>query len=282
MSNTPPHEPALFSADRGHAAFKAERPVLFDGKPSGDQVKQHVLGDCFFIAPLASFAQRRPDLVEAAIEEREGGLYAVRFYHFDHATKEATRRDEIVDGELPEGKDGKPMYATTVSGRGIWVSLFEKAYAKRRGGFKKLGRGGDPAAAIEALTGRKAHTAWLDDEKRDPDDIWARLERGVADRQITLASTFSENEARNALAMLSEERRARVSAHERETFDYHHIGLVPSHEYSVWGLSGHGDERAVTLRNPWAQRTALSKDDAVFTLPFREILRVFAYITVGG
>jgi len=281
MPSTPPREPALRPADRGHAAFVAERRVLFDGKPLGTQVKQQVLGDCFFLASLASFAQRRSAEVEAAIEERASGKFAVRLYRFDRSTKAATPREVIVDHEIPEAH-GHPLYATTASGSGLWVSVFEKAYAEVRGGFSGLDRGGDPAAAIEALTGREAHTTWIGDARLTPDDIWEALERGIAAHQITLASTFTENDARSALARENAAGEARVSAHERETFDYHRLGLVPAHEYSVWGLAGDGDERAVTLRNPWARRTNHSEDDGIFTLPFRELTRVFADITVGG
>jgi hypothetical protein len=280
MPSEPSREPALRPADRGHAAFVAEPAVLFDQKPLGTQVEQQLLGDCFFLSALASFAQRRPEEVEAAIHDRGCGNYAVRFFQYDRQTGKATPREVVVDGKIPEAK-GERVYATTVSGRGLWVSLFEKAYAVVRGGFGKLDRGGDPAAAIEALTGRPAHTTWL--ENRPPDDIWAALERGVAARQITLTATFSNDEARAFLARAHAAGEAHVSAHERETFDYHRHGLVPGHEYSVWGLSGRGEDRTVTLRNPWAHRTdASTKDDGIFSMPYQRLRLLFAYVTVGG
>jgi Calpain family cysteine protease len=281
MPSTPPREPALRPKDRGHAAFVAERRALFDGKPLGTEVEQHVLGDCFFLASLASFAQRRPEEVEEAVKEHGSGSYAVRFYHYDPSTKTATPREVIVDAKLPE-KDGHVLYATTVSGRGLWVALFEKAYAELRRGYSILDRGGDPGAAIEALTGRGARTTWIGDKKQAPDEIWEALEHGIAARQITLAGTSSDDGARAALAKERADGEERVSAHERESFDYHRLGLVANHEYSVWGLSGHGDERTITLRNPWAHRTKHTTDDGIFTLPFHEILRVFSDVTVGG
>jgi hypothetical protein len=112
--------------------------------------------------------------------------------------------------------------------------------------------------------------------------IWEALDRGIAARQITLAATFSNDGARAALARESADGEERVSAHERESFDYHRVGLVPGHEYSVWGISGQGDERTVTLRNPWAHREHGTPDDGVFTLSFHQLVRVFADITVGG
>jgi hypothetical protein len=281
MSSSPPKEPPLRPADRDHAHYVEASTALFCGRVLGAEVKQHHVGDCFFIASLASFAQRRPGEVEAAIRERGEGTFVVRLFHRDQETGTLVPREVEVDDRIPEVR-GHPIYATTVSGHGLWVSLFEKAYAVQRRGYSVLNHGGDPEAAIHALTGRTAHTTWL--EHADPDAIWDALEHAIHARQITLASTFTDGEARAMLERKHEARQPTLPPAEREAFSYKPRGLVAAHEYSVWALSGTGKERAVTLRNPWAHHEPErnGEDDGVFSVPLHELMLLFANITVGG
>lgn len=280
MPQGPVKEPALRPADRPHATLVEDHAALFDGKPLGIEVEQQALGDCFFLATLASLAQRRPEAIEAAIHERAGGTFAVRFFHLDHATGTVAPREVVVDGRIPEEHE-HPIYAKSAGGRGLWVSIFEKAFAALRGGFGALDRGGDPVAAIEALTGKLAHTTWL--EPKMPDEIWDALHEAVAARQITLAATFTDDQARAMLAHKHAQGKPSLPPEERETFSHAQVGLVAAHEYSVWALSGPGEPRAVTLRNPWAYRAETSlRGDGIFSLPLHRFTLFFANVCVGG
>ncbi len=277
MPSRPLKEPALRPQDRGHAAFVDDPAALFVGTDLGVQVQQKKLGDCFFLAPLASLAQRRPREIEGAVRKHAEGTYAVRLFHHDVTAGRWTPREVAVDAKLPE-KKGKPIYATTVSGRGLWVSLFEKAYAEMRGGFSVLNKGGDPSAAIGALTGHHARTTWL--QNADLEAVWAELEHAVQGRQITLASTWTDDDARAMLESRHRQGQSTLPAKEREIFSYKRRGLVAGHEYSVWGLSGKGARRRVELRNPWAHREKHTTDDGIFSVSFREVALLFANVTV--
>jgi hypothetical protein len=271
-------EPPLRPEDRGHAQNVEIHGALFEGAPRGTDVVQRALGDCFFLASLASLAQRRPEDVEAAIRRQPGGTFAVRLFHRDRAAGALLPREVVVDDLLPEAH-GQPLHAAVRAGRGLWVALFEKAYALQRGGYGVIDRGGAAVAAIESLTGRSAHTLWLD---RDPDQVWAALDEAIADRRLTLASTWTDDEARAALQ--SRPARATARPYDPATFTYERRGLVPGHQYSLWALHGAGEARAVQLRNPWAYREPAGdgKDDGIFTVPYQELLDLFANTTLGG
>jgi hypothetical protein len=282
MASHPVEDPALLPGDRGEAREVRAHGPLFDGKPKGTDVEQNNLGDCFFLSSLASLAERRPEEVRAAIHARPDGTFAVRLFHEDHTTGTLAPREVVVDARIPE-EHGAPIYGTTMDGHGLWVSLFEKAFAVLRGGYSRID-GGDARAAIEALTGRPARTTKL--EHAHPDAIWEALEHAIASREITLASTYSDEDARATLAR--RHARGEPTAHVADpfAFTYARRGLVEAHEYSVWGLSGAGDHRAVHLRNPWGELEPKGdgdgKDDGMFSMPFDEVMLLFADVTIGG
>src|SRR5262249_15053114 len=160
-------------------------------------------------------------------------------------------------------------------GHGLWVSIYEKAYAVVRHGYDRLDRGGDPAAAIEALTGRPAHTTWL--ENAQPDAIWEALRSGIAHKSITLAATFGHDHARAVIRRQRHLGAPGARAYDPDRFEYKANGLVPDHTYSVWALEGAGSHRAVRLRNPWGHfEPGAGPDDGMFTIPFAELMTLFA------
>jgi hypothetical protein len=281
MASPPENEPALPREDRRKAHEVMERGPVFGPEVSGDQVEQNALGDCFFLAPLASLAQRRPDEVRAAIQARGDGTFAVRLFHRDRATGALAPHEVVVDALIPE-EHGQPIYGTTVHGRGLWVSLFEKAFAVEHGGYDRIDQGGVARLAVEALTGHPAHTTTL--EHAQPDAIWEAIEGAIAARRITLASTLTDEGARALLRRRIARGEEGARAWDPHTFSYARRGFLAGHEYSVWAISGAGAHRSVTLRNPWADHEKLGdgKDDGILTLPFDELMLIFADVTLGG
>jgi hypothetical protein len=276
-------EPPLKPHDRGHVQKVEAHGALFIGAPRGTEVEQQQLGDCFFLAALASFAQRRPDDVRASIRAVGPGVYAVRFFHHDPATGGYAPREVTVDRILPE-EHGVPIYATAVDGQGLWVSIYEKAYAALLHGYGVLNQGGDPAVAVGALTGRPAHTTWL--ENAHPEATWEALESGIAGGKLTLATTFGNADARAMIRRKRQRGDAGAHAYDPDTFDYKTNGLVSNHTYSVWALEAAGGRRAVRLRNPWGRfepvTTPAHPDDGMFTISLAELTTLFANIVVGG
>jgi hypothetical protein len=277
----PTHEPAPMRKDRNAEEVEAHGPV-FEGRPRGTEVEQQTLGDCFFLASLASFADRRPDEVREALQARGDGTFAVRLFRKDHATGTLTPEIVVVDAKLPE-EHGAPIYAAAVNGRARWVSLFEKAYAVLRRGYSHLD-GGSASTAVEALTGHPAHTTPL--EHAHPDAIWEVLERAIAEKRVTVAQTYGDEDARAMLQRRRDRGEAAAHRYDAHRFTYVRHGLVDGHDYSVWGISSTGRHRAVRLRNPWAhfepKGEGHAKDDGIFTMPFDDWMLLYVYLTVGG
>ena len=82
----------------------------------------------------------------------------------------------------------RPIYATSADHREIWPMVVEKAYAKVKGSYEAIGRGGVVAAALETLTGGASWSvsakgiAWKD-LMRAVEDADARSQRGKYPRR---------------------------------------------------------------------------------------------------
>jgi hypothetical protein len=168
------------------AAATAYSPVngtLFGPNgPSYLDVAQGGVGDCWLVASLAEVAARDPaDITSMFTSEgttvENGaavGVYSVRYYNSSGVAKSV-----LVDTELPSGGG---YYDHPVGGAGavngssspvLWVALAEKAYAEANGagyvpthdvGSNSYAamNGGDPAWALQAITGKPASDYGID------------------------------------------------------------------------------------------------------------------------
>ncbi len=127
--------------------------ISLDGISPSD-IKQGYLGDCYFLAALASVAQQHPEVIWNAIKDNGDGTYTVTFY------QDGKPVPVTVDAEFPVTEDAKgnptgtPAYARTGSTRDeLWPLIMEKAYAQLDGGSYRKIEGGWPGEAVELLTG---------------------------------------------------------------------------------------------------------------------------------
>ncbi|MFD3164219.1 WXG100 family type VII secretion target [Herpetosiphon sp. NSE202] len=157
------HDPSRDFKIFGHTIFKYEYAPQYktfkgqispDGISSSD-VKQGSLGDCYFMAALASVAQQNPNLIKNAIADNGDGTYTVTLY-------EKGKPVQItVDSDFPVRQDSKgnptmiPAYANTGSTNDeLWPMILEKAYAQHtKNSYEKI-EGGWPGDAVELLTGK--------------------------------------------------------------------------------------------------------------------------------
>ena len=107
-------------ADR-YAGF-ADRPLFADG-PQFTDIEQGALGDCYYLASLASLADADPDVILEMIAPLGDGTYAVRFY------RDGGEVYLRIDGDLPVRRSGLPAYADLSPQGETWAALAEKAYA---------------------------------------------------------------------------------------------------------------------------------------------------------
>jgi hypothetical protein len=195
------------------------RPLFAADGPSPDDVEQGAVGDCWFLATLASMAKTDADAIRRSVIELGDGTFAVRFTDYGGAPVYVR-----VDGDLPVTSWGALQYAALGQGGSLWVAVMEKAYAcYRYGGLANYVDldGGWMSEAFEAL-GHTTHAIW---ETDDGQDLLAKIADELAeDKAVTLA-IFEP---------------------------VRHSPLVGSHAYSVVRVETDADgNRTLILRNPW-------------------------------
>ncbi|MCL9759026.1 C2 family cysteine protease [Frankia sp. AiPa1] len=97
----------------------------------------------------------------------------------------------------------------------LWPALYEKAYARLRGGYPALGYG-STTRALSTLTGRPA--TWRDAHRLGPDDLATLISRG----EVVMVTTRDQTRPG---------------------------GLVAAHAYAVLAVDVARGQ--VLLRNPW-------------------------------
>jgi hypothetical protein len=133
-------------------------PLYAAGAPSINDINQGYLGDCYLLSSLGEVASQDPSLIESMIANNGDNTYGVRFFFGGKAYY------VTVDNTLP---DGGQVFNNASD---LWASLIEKAFAEWAGdeaitgatpysnSFTKIGNGGDPAYALEAITGASTLT----------------------------------------------------------------------------------------------------------------------------
>ena len=144
------------AAGYAYADFSS-RPLFVDG-PAYNDIRQGNVGDCYFLAALASLADTDPGIIRQTIAPMGDGTYAVRFYSGTQAVYVR------VDGWLP-ASGGSPGYANLTPEGGLWVALAEKAYAQFRCGANAYSglTGGWMAEVYQAVTGVGANYLYMNE-----------------------------------------------------------------------------------------------------------------------
>ncbi len=209
----------------------------FDDVVKVTDPKQGALGDCYFIAALASVAWTKPYLIVNATKpsasDNEGSpFHKVSFYR--------SRKQESVEVSeripLYETTDSL-IYASSANQGEIWPAVMEKAYVKWRTGNKTdyphypLIAGGYAAGACAELTGGvdsfKLHSGIST-------NTLMQFIKSNCDSYCTInpmvAGTYHKNPAGG---------------------NYQRAGIVASHAYSVLGYEKYRNDYYIILRNPW-------------------------------
>ncbi|XP_038599136.1 calpain-10 isoform X2 [Tachyglossus aculeatus] len=127
-------------------------PRLFPDNPREGQVKQGILGDCWFLCACAAL-QKSKHLLDQVIvpgqpswsDQAYRGCFTCRFWRFGQWT------DVTVDDRLP-CLAGRLCFSQCQAEDVFWLPLLEKAYAKLHGSYEHLWAG-QVADALVDLTG---------------------------------------------------------------------------------------------------------------------------------
>jgi hypothetical protein len=197
----------------------ASDPLFASTGPSGDDVDQGYVGDCWFLASLAATARTNPNAIRQAVVELGDGTYAVQF-----ANADGSMAFVRVDADLPTASWGGMQYAGLGEQNSLWVAIMEKAYATFRDGGPASYADLDGGWMDEAFgdLGFESNAVW---DAGNGDDLLGQIAQELAaGKAVTMAINTPKNGA----------------------------PVIGSHAYTVVSVDtdsqGH---RTVVLRNPW-------------------------------
>lgn len=205
---------------------------------------QGALGDCYFIAALASVAWSRPYVIANRVRasllgDDHSPIHLVEFYKDGRG---ASVKIEVSE-KVPVTKSGYNwVYARSLDAGEIWPAVMEKAYAKWKTqnstdmpAYAPIS-GGDPVrACAEIMKGSKNYTTNSD---KTEDQIWQYVRgnsRGGKTFNPMVAWTFSQQPS---------------------GLNYNSANIVASHAYSVLGWDYVNGKKYIIVRNPWGTKHA--------------------------
>ncbi|KAG2388206.1 hypothetical protein C9374_001056 [Naegleria lovaniensis] len=144
--------------------------LFFEGVDIQD-VRQGVLGNCYFLAAVSNLAYRNPRIIKDMFKEYDTkqGKVIVRFW------KDGKEVLVTIDDRLPFGGWGKVLGARSATVNEFWISLLEKAFAKFMGSYKLIGHGGQSDVAFCYLTGAPPASGLTVTPNSNQLDVWRFL-----------------------------------------------------------------------------------------------------------
>ena len=115
-------DPLKQSSNIGTLMNFSANPLFPGSGPSRDDINQGGVGDCYFLAALASVASTKPDLIRQTVADLGDGTYAVNFHGAGGA-------DAYVRVDADLWTAGVPVYAGFGTDNCMWGPVVEKAYA---------------------------------------------------------------------------------------------------------------------------------------------------------
>ena len=228
---------------------------LFVNGPSSSDVRQGAIGDCFFPSAIAAIAHQNPKAIENAITETTSATgereFSVKFY-----SRSGRMEIVTVDADLYTRSWGGPIYGTTTGANDpakmeLWFPILEKAYAKWKGSYDKIGNGGSASDVLTAMTGKSTTsmgTSW-----NSATEIFNAIKLGGERKQPMTAGTHDDDKK------------------------YTNSGVYADHSYSVLGAEEVAGTKYVLLRNPWGESEAGSdgKNDGYFKLEMDKFMKLY-------
>lgn len=191
------------------------KPTVFYDTIDPSDLKQGVLGDCWFMSALATIAER-PSLVERLFVTKEynpNGVYRVKL------CKNGEWVTVTIDDYFPCFPLGGPIFSRN-HGNELWALILEKAYAKLHGSYFSL-RGGYSCEALQDLTGCPTLSLPFDD-----DDVKSRIDSNTFWEEI---KTFEDEGYLLSVSTPGEDR----WADQGWVDDEENSGLSPGHSYTI-------------------------------------------------
>lgn len=213
--------------DRVQYVARSKRVLYADSEQplrniTPEAIRQGLVGDCYFLAAVASVASTNPEIIRRIIHHNEDGTFIVTF---PGAPNEPINVSPPTLVELA-------LYAQATE-YGTWPAVLEKAYGQylsRHGGAQNriYAENTDAAEqvyeALDLMTGQTGHWEYLPEV--DDDSLCQMLTEAFRERRAVAAASYDSDD--------------------EDTPD---AGIPTAHAYSIiaWDLG----QRKITLRNPW-------------------------------
>jgi len=205
--------------DFSSAKVAGNEPDLFKGGIDPTDIKQGMLGDCYFVAALATLAEwpERVKKIYVTDSANQQGIFGVNMYldgimqtvwiddYFPVFNKEVSSVRKENGQEL--GKAGETIFSAA-QGNELWVAVAEKAYAKAHRGYVII-EGGSCGPTLRDLSGAPAYThCWENEEEAE--GLWEKILEGEELNYAMSAGSPGVDEGK-----------------------YNDSGIVPGHAYSL-------------------------------------------------
>ena len=216
---------------------KVEDIKVFLGgtQPDIDNIRQgEYIGDCYFLSALGALCNEEnylKNLIYVVKKEPDKKIYAVKL------NINGKWKYVLVDNYLPyiPDNEGNDDFCFGSSFRKeLWVSLFEKAWAKVNGCYARIGCGGYCSDAFDVLTSAyteiiKIHN--INEETKEK--LWNKLKKEKNNNNVICSGT-------------------------RRLGIFENVGLISQHAYAIMNIYEVDYEgkklRLVKLRNPWGEK----------------------------
>tara|TARA_B110000305_G_C19439053_1_gene640737 strand:+ start:193 stop:1578 length:1386 start_codon:yes stop_codon:yes gene_type:complete len=209
-------------------------PKMYRDSMSPGDIKQGVLGDCWFLGSLL-VQSTNPELLNNLIVH-DGIQYGFAVFQF---FKNGKWQHVIVDTRIPYNSQTKtPLYGYCQDLGEFWVSLMEKAYAKLHGTYEML-NGGAMNEALVDLTGGVAEKFHLrapeTAELIDGGQFWKDLKKWHQQGFLLGAANTVKDE----------------QGHQEEGMG--NSGILFNHAYGIQQIKEVDNLQLIRIRNPWGQ-----------------------------
>jgi ribosomal protein L21E len=209
-------------------AYSSAVGTLFNVGPSLADVKQGMVGDCYFLAAAGSIASRNQQAIRDIFDDNGDGTFTVRFFG-RNSSGVATPDYVTVDRRLPTYSGVYLYYAgygftSNSPSTVLWVALAEKAYAQ----WNETGRAGrDGTNSYAGIEG-----GWMSNVNFQILGYNSTNYSFTTTTQQTLINAIGSGQA--------------VTAGTKATVA---SGLVATHAYSITAYNS--STGRFTLHNPW-------------------------------
>jgi hypothetical protein len=242
-------DPEITYRASGYSNF-ASTPLFVDG-PQYDDIVQGGIGDCYYLAALASIADTDAGIITQTIAPLGDGTFAVRFYS---GGQEVYLR---LDADLPVSSGTRLAYAKLGPDDELWVPLMEKAYAYFRYGRNSYSsiHGGWMGTVYRQITNLSARYLWT--QGAGSENLFDELGEALAAGHSVTVGSISTSPS----------------------------PIVGSHAYMVKSVETTEDGQFVTVYNPWGvdgRSWDSNYSDGLLRISMDQVHECFSAAVVSG